>query len=408
MGKTIDRSILEGECIVLFRAAIKSPHTLDPYERRLVNFLNWYGKKCDDFVADAKANGSAMELKIIAFIESVKQRIRKGEISGGVITNHLKAVRLLLDMNDVALNWKKIRRTVPRVRRYALDRIPTMEELRLIISNADLRGRALTLTFLSSGIREGAIEYLKIADCTPVMIDDEIVAGRLFVYAGEEEQYVAYISKEAYLTIQKYLQFREKHGETLHKMSPLFRDKFDPIYKLHHGHFNGVHVEKPEFMTGPAIRKYYNYLFHELGLREGAKRRHEFSVHGFRKWFKTTAERAGMRPIDVETLMGHSTGISDSYYRPTEKDLLDSYLAISHHLTLSEVEQVKRELKKKESDWNQKFDRLEDLVSNLASRVQNATSESAQGLSAIRDAKLRIGAQADPSQAGNGDMSSTQ
>jgi hypothetical protein len=38
-GKTVDRSILQGESIELFRAAIKSPATRDPYERRLIHFL---------------------------------------------------------------------------------------------------------------------------------------------------------------------------------------------------------------------------------------------------------------------------------------------------------------------------------------------------------------------------------
>jgi hypothetical protein len=38
-GKSVDRSILQGESIELFRAAIKSPATRDPYERRLIHFL---------------------------------------------------------------------------------------------------------------------------------------------------------------------------------------------------------------------------------------------------------------------------------------------------------------------------------------------------------------------------------
>ena len=33
-----------------------------------------------------------------------------------------------------------------------------------------------------------------------------------------------------------------------------------------------------------------------------------------------------MKPINVEMLLSHSTGVSDSYYRPTEKDLFDDYL----------------------------------------------------------------------------------
>ena len=38
-SKTVDRSILHGECIDLFRAAIKSPSTRDPYER-LISYLH--------------------------------------------------------------------------------------------------------------------------------------------------------------------------------------------------------------------------------------------------------------------------------------------------------------------------------------------------------------------------------
>jgi hypothetical protein len=65
-------------------------------------------------------------------------------------------------MNDVSLNWKKIRRVLPRARRYALDRIPIVEEIREIVDAADVREKALTLMFVSSGIREGAIEQLRV------------------------------------------------------------------------------------------------------------------------------------------------------------------------------------------------------------------------------------------------------
>jgi hypothetical protein len=58
------------------------------------------------------------------------------------------------------LNWKKISRIRPSARRHAQDRIPTIEEIREIVDAADIRGKALTLLFLSSGVREGAIKSL--------------------------------------------------------------------------------------------------------------------------------------------------------------------------------------------------------------------------------------------------------
>jgi len=55
------------------------------------------------------------------------------------------------------------------------------------------------------------------------------------------------------------------------------------------------------------------------GLRkelEEGKKHHEFATcHALRKFFKTRCELAGVRPINVEDLMGHSTGISEAYYR---------------------------------------------------------------------------------------------
>ncbi len=45
---------------------------------------------------------------------------------------------------------------------------------------------------------------------------------------------------------------------------------------------------------------------------------------------------AGMKPINVEVVMGHSTGISDSYYRATENDLVEDYLKAVDFLTIDD------------------------------------------------------------------------
>jgi hypothetical protein len=116
-GKTVDRSILQGESIELFRAAIKSPATRDPYERRLIQFLKIIKLAPDDLVAAAKKNSSSIEKQIISFISKQNSRAEKGEITTSTVGNCLKAVRLLLEMNDVSLNWKKIKR-VPRMTTY--------------------------------------------------------------------------------------------------------------------------------------------------------------------------------------------------------------------------------------------------------------------------------------------------
>jgi hypothetical protein len=56
--------------------------------------------------------------------------------------------------------------------------------------------------------------------------------------------------------------------------------------------------------------------------------------HSLRKWFKTRCEIAGMKPINIETLLSHNLGVSDSYYRPTEGELFEDYLKTTEMLTV--------------------------------------------------------------------------
>ena len=64
-------------------------------------------------------------------------------------------------MNDITtVNWRKLRLLLPHVRGYALNRIATLDEIKEIYAACDTRGKALTLTLLTSGISEGSIQIL--------------------------------------------------------------------------------------------------------------------------------------------------------------------------------------------------------------------------------------------------------
>ena len=42
-----------------------------------------------------------------------------------------------------------------------------------------------------------------------------------------------------------------------------------------------------------------------------------------------------MKAANVEMLMGHDLGISKSYYKPQEKDVMEDYLKVVKNLTIS-------------------------------------------------------------------------
>ena len=357
-------SLIKGKTARPFLEAIGSRYTRAQYERRLITFLERVKMDVDHFVARAQKNPKWAQEVITEYMLSQKERFQKKEIEASSIRSVMKPLKLLMEMNDVtAINWKKIAKMMPPTRNYALDRAPSVEELRTMISSTELRFQAILLVMVSGGIRVGAWEYLNWGHVQPIKSDDKVVAAKLTVYAGEPEEYITFITPEAYERLEQYVRFREQHGEKVTKDSPLARDRWR-TNGARPWQFNGE-IGRPIRFMPDGVKRLFEETMWKLGFRTEKKRRHDFSVHSLRKYFKTHAELAGMKPINVETLMGHSTGISDSYYRPTEKNLLDDYLRAAPQLTVSEVEEVRHQSLEVEKANAERLKQLEALVSQL-------------------------------------------
>ena len=131
--------------------------------------------------------------------------------------------------------------------------------------------------------------------------------------------------------------YRRECGELINEDSWIMRNLWNSTTPKGKGSINYARNLKS---TG--VKQLMERALFAQGLRkkiEQGKKRHEFQAnHAFRKWFKTRCEMAGMKPINVEVLMGHLTGISDSYYRATENELLGDYLkAVVVVCTLSQT-----------------------------------------------------------------------
>jgi hypothetical protein len=357
-----DRSLVEGKSIKLLREALNSSSTREAYERRLAQFFRDVHLDVDSFVDKSKSDPKWAEKFITDYMLKQKERVRNKEIVASTLSNVRKPLRLLLDMNDVTgINWKRISRLMPKERKFALDRAPTIEELRLLLSSSDPRFQAILLTMASSGMRIGGWENLDWAHVEPIKKEGKIAAAKLRVYAGDPEEYYTFITPEAYRKLEQYMQLRTSHGEKITKDSALARDRWSTVKHLYEGD-----IHSPRRLKVRGVTRLFEDMFWKFGLRKEKKRRHEFSIHSIRKFFKTRAEQV-MKPINVETLMGHSTGISDSYYRPTERELLEDYLKAVPLLTISEAEQVRRESQLSRQQLEERLTQLEGLVSQLTS-----------------------------------------
>lgn len=83
-----------------------------------------------------------------------------------------------------------------------------------------------------------------------------------------------------------------------------------------------------------------------------------------------------MKPINVELTMGQVLGLSESYYKPTEKEVLEDYLKAVPLLTINDnnnnIESLKEQqevLERKQEDKDREIEQLrqeqQEIMNNL-------------------------------------------
>lgn len=271
---------------------------------------------------------------------------KKDEITAGTIKNYFHKIKFFYETcqeeegGDLpSINWKKLSRILPKARSASNDRAPTKEEIKEAIHAQDRRAKPIILTMCSSGIRLNAWNYLRWKHVIPQKNENgEVIAAKLIVYAGEYEEYYSFITPEAYNALLEYIKFREMHGEKMTGDSWVIRNIWQTAdVKIKKGGRVGL-ATHPQKITIDAIKVIIIRALYEQGVREAlpeGQRRHEFKgAHGFRKFFKTHAEQF-MNHSNVELLLGHSAdALQASYYKPTEKDVLNDYLKAVDVLTI--------------------------------------------------------------------------
>jgi len=379
---------LEEKAYFAFTMAIRSPITRQKYLQRLAYFITFLGindgnieEKCNILGQKAQADSKWLTNNIIRYLQVHRERMENREISAATLRNYLKPIKLLCEQLEVSLPWKRITRGMPRGRRYANDRAPTIEEIKRIVQYPDRRIKPIVYTMASSGIRLGAWTYLRWGHVSPIMRDGKTVAAKIRVYAEEEEEYFTFISLEAWNELSAWIEYRADCGEVITDESWLMRNLWDVTTPKGKGI-----VSVPKHLKPDGIKRLMERAIWAQGLRnklEPGKRRHPFQAnHSLRKWFKTRCEIAGMKPINIEKLMNHSVGISDSYYRATEQELLQDYLHAIVYLSINgdetkltkEIEELREKSKENEYIIRGKLEEKDKQIEELMKRQEKTNS----------------------------------
>ena len=163
---------------------MKAPMTRDRYKTRLAKFLDFIGidsgsleDKARMFAKKSKSDFNWAFANLLKFIQFQKDRVDKKEITGATVRNYVKSIKLFCEMADIPIPWKKITRGLPKGKKYADDRIPTVEEIRKVVEYPDRRIKAIVYTMASSGIRIGAWDYLQWEHIRPIKKGNDVVAA---------------------------------------------------------------------------------------------------------------------------------------------------------------------------------------------------------------------------------------
>jgi hypothetical protein len=95
---------------------------------------------------------------------------------------------------------------------------------------------------------------------------------------------------------------------------------------------------------------------------------------------------AGMKSINVEMCMGHNIGISKSYYKPTQKEILDDYLKAVEVLSINskkdnslllqrEIDKLKERNEDNEHIIRSKLQERDDSIVVLSDQVMKLIKE---------------------------------
>lgn len=327
----------EKSIVKLLSAGKLAQQTKENYILRIRAYLRRVEKSPDEFVRDVKRHPKKFEEDFVKFIGDVSK-----SSAPSTTAFWRDSLRRFLEINRVTgVDWNYINQFLPKVTKSGQDRAPTLEEIRKIVSIADLRTKCLILFLSSSGARIGSVEYLHWRDVQEVEWEGMKLA-RVIIYRGEPEEYSTFVTPECYESLLRYRETREKVGEKIELSSPVFAREVNKR-KFDQGKVGPASVSTLKNQLGELL----NHMKMRGTLIEKASyRSYEWKqCHSFRKFFKTRMEMSGVKPIITEMLMGHTIGVSGSYMKPTEKELLEEYSKAIDNLTIFQMSNEKQNVK---------------------------------------------------------------
>ena len=360
------------EAYANFINSINSDETKREYNLKLKYFMRFCNKPTYSDMLLTSEN--ELESRIRDYIVYLRH---DRKLAPATVSSYIAPIIHFYEMNSLSVHWKRLKKFKAKSRAIVEDKPYTKEQIKKLVEAAPMRDKAMILLMASSGMRRGALSTIRLKDIDRI---EKYHILKFRVYTNEQESYVTYCTPECTQYIDEYLRWRERLGEKFTPNTPLFRVKFDSI----------TQINRPKPISPFTITFIIHSLLDRTGVRvpgTNHKQRTELmQTHGFRKFFKTTGINAGVHPLYSEYLMGHKSGLTKSYFKPTDQELLEGndkalgYLAAINDLTINE----EHRLTKKVNELQLKNDQIMELEKQHRRELASIQNQMSQIFAMIR------------------------
>ncbi len=271
-----------------FLMALRAPESRRQYPRRLESFFHFlrlqgnFQQQTSLFcqLIESQKETDWLTNELLKFLHYQKERVARKEIEEATVSNCFKDIKLFCEMNNIiSINWKLLARSMPKGRHSSNDRPPSRDEINKLIDYPDRRIKTIILVMISSGIRVGAWDDLKWKHVSPVKKDGTLVAAKLLIYPGENEEYFTFMTPQAYNALVEWMDFRASYCEKITGESWLMRNMWR-IVSMNYGAKLGL-AKEPIQLKSSGIRVLIDRALHIQGIRiplRTGEKRHEFKT----------------------------------------------------------------------------------------------------------------------------------
>jgi len=281
-----------------------------------------------------------LQTKLIEYVVWLKNNGRSYSRQNSFIC----AVKSYCDAYDLeGVNWEKVWKYTSESFTPHNDVPYSREAIVKMLQKTSTRTRAIILLMASSGVRVGALPELKRRDLQEM---PGFSGFKIVVYAdSRKDRYVTFCTPEARRVIEVMFDERRhkrswicKGHKRIKPIEPEAITDDSPLFRLERS-------EVVPITTTSAIHAVNEAAF-SVGIRprvDKSQRHKTPATHSFRKMANTAFVKAGVKPVIVEKLLGHKTGLQDNYLRLTDEDLLSEYVKAVDLLTIGDEDTLRRE-----------------------------------------------------------------